>query len=175
MHASHLDDHPSPLAAVAAPPFRYKEGRILALASGVPDRRLDQRQYSTPSQPSTPYNDTSHCEELSDHSAGPIFEPAWLDRSVCGSDQYLGRRSAAANGATNDAPCATAVAGPASTSKAISTGHRDTRLSPRELLATSIVDALSAYKRSLPRPRAPCRRCGWWESALAPGAPFRVG
>ena len=49
MHVNHLDNHPSPLAAVAALPFRHKEWRTLALASIAPDRRSDQRHYSTPS------------------------------------------------------------------------------------------------------------------------------
>jgi hypothetical protein len=49
MHVSHLDNHPSPLAAVAAPQFRHKEWRNLALASGAPDRRSDERHQSAAS------------------------------------------------------------------------------------------------------------------------------
>ena len=49
MHVSQLDDRPSPLAAVAALPFRHKAWRILVLASDAPDRQSDQRHYPTPS------------------------------------------------------------------------------------------------------------------------------
>jgi hypothetical protein len=47
MHVGHLDDLASPLTVVSAPSFRRKEWRNFALVIGAPDRRSNQRHYST--------------------------------------------------------------------------------------------------------------------------------